>query len=282
MHRHAMGRAGCRTLGKLATLAWMLCVPVWTTGAADASPYRRDSHDVVYDQEPRILWRRPRKVAAVDRHRWVRLAKDAVIAREVVAVPQARVANRVRIDLPERFGGAVPAASQFSRRLKDRREDACLMRSGRSAGEAWIQVCLADTDKDGLYDLALRGDDTMAIEPVRLVPAHVRRAATTRIDRRLAVERLGRGRAILTLYYVLRPGGNYCSTWIGEAPARPQRKPSLRLAPDASATVHGIRLRVRRRGRHWWVNARGAFPPWASLSVDGTIIAAGARTDCIR
>lgn len=273
-------------MGRLAALAWILCVSAQTDSVADASPYRQNSRDVVYDEEPRLIWRRPGVVAAVDRHRWVRLRKGAVIAREVVAVAQSRVANRVRIDLPERFGGAVAAASQFSRRLKDGREDACLMRSGRSAAEAWIQVCLADSDRGGLYHLAVRGDEAMPITPVRLVPAVAPRAATTTIERRLAVEGLRGGKAMLTVYYVLRSGGNYCSTAIEQAPDRgpagPQWQRSLRLAHNASARVEGLRLRIRRSGRHWWVNARGAFPAWARLTAVGTVIAAGGTTDCIR
>jgi hypothetical protein len=225
--------------------------------------------------------------AAFGPDRWIRLRKGAVIALENVAIPQRRLTNEEPIQIPERLGGVVPPAAQFSGRRKNDQEDACLMRSGRSASEAFIQVCLADSDGDGLHDLASRGGEAVAIAPILLIPVTPPQEAIARVQRVLAVADLEGNKAALSVYYVVRSGGNFCSVAQGEqAPGgrKGQQTPEvLLLRHNSSASAEGLRLKMHKsRDGDWWMNAQGSFPPWTSLAEAGTVIQAGGRMDCIR
>jgi hypothetical protein len=256
-------------------------------GAATAPSYQQHSRDVIYDEEPKIIWQPPAVETAVDPDRWIRLRKGAVIAVEHLVIPQSRLTNEKRIQLPERLGGAVPPATQFSRRQKNDQEDACLIRSGRSASEAFIQVCLADSDGDGLHDLASRGGEAIAIAPIRLIPATPPQEAIAKVQRVLVVADLEGTKATLSVHYVVRSGGNFCSVAQSErAPAERKRKQAqwaLLLRHNASTTAERLRLKMHKsRDGGWWMNAQGSFSPWASLAETRTVIHAGGRMDCIR
>jgi hypothetical protein len=285
---NAMLRATSWTLRKLVGLTPIICSPTLAApvGAGTALPYQEDSRHVLYGEEPRIIWLEPRLIKRVDPDRWVMASKGAVIAVEVVAVPQARLTNPVRIELPEEFGGDLPVATQFSQRLKGMRQDACLMRSGRSASEAFVQVCLADSNHDGWHDVALRGDKSIGIEPVHLAPAVPPDEARSKIQRKIVLDRIEGGRLALSIRYVINSRGNYCSVGPSERARAPSEgRPGqgmLLLRQNSAATAEGLRLKMHKVGAHWWINAQGSFPAWATLTDAGTAVDAGGKMDCIR
>jgi hypothetical protein len=271
---------------KAAALALALLGRGVAAAAEPGTAYAPDSRNIIYEEEPKILWLAPRIAALVDRARWVRIAKGTVIAEETVAIAEARLTNDAAIALPATLGGPLPPGTQFVRRLKGAAEDACLIRGGRSAGEAAIQVCLADSDGDGRYDAAHRGAEPVAIAPVRLRPPPALESGITTVRQRLVVTRIEHGRVTLSGDYIIEVGGNFCSVGMKEkAPGSRARHrvDTLMLRNGRSARIEGLRVKASKGANgDWWVNARGIFRPWARLDRDGTLIDAGGIIDCVR